>query len=96
MKKYEQTLKDVLQEMIDGSGKMKVKLHQTKINTVWPQLMGTTIANYTKEIKLYNNKLFLTINSAPLKQELSYSKHKIINMLNEELGEEYIKEVVLR
>lgn len=96
MKKYEQSLKDVLKDMINDSGKMKQKLFQTKVSTSWGQLMGTTIAAYTKEIKIHNNKLYLTINSAPLRQELSYSKDKIINILNEELGEEYIQEVILR
>ena len=96
MKKYEQSLGDVLKEMVNESGKMKQKLFQTKVNTVWGKLMGTTIATYTKEIKVYNNKLYITIDSAPLRQELTYSKEKIITMLNAELGEEYLQEVILR
>lgn len=96
MKKYEQTLADVLKDMINDSGKMKQKLFQTKVSTHWGALMGTTIAAYTKEIKVHNNKLYLTIDSAPLRQELSYSKEKIIDILNEALGEEYLQEVILR
>ena len=38
--------------------------------------MGKAIANYTKDIKLRKNKLYLTIESAPLKQELSFGKEK--------------------
>ncbi|MFK7935036.1 MAG: DUF721 domain-containing protein [Saprospiraceae bacterium] len=96
MKKYEQSLGDVLKDMLNDSGKMKHKLFQTKVRTAWGKLMGTTIAAYTSDIKLRDNKLYLTINSAPLRQELAYSKEKIINILNEELGEMYIKEVILR
>jgi len=33
---------------------------------------------------------------APLKQELSYSKDKIIKLVNEMLGEQVVREVVIR
>jgi len=33
---------------------------------------------------------------APLKQELSYSKDKIIKLVNEMLGENAVKEVMIR
>jgi hypothetical protein len=42
------------------------------------------------------NVLYLSIISAPLKQELSYSKDKIKAMINRELGEEYLEDVVIR
>jgi hypothetical protein len=40
--------------------------------------------------------LYLTILSAPLKHELSYAKDKIRDLINEELGESYIQDVVIR
>jgi hypothetical protein len=40
--------------------------------------------------------LYLQILSAPLKHELSFAKDKIRALLNEHLGEEFIKEVVIR
>ncbi|MEO1434926.1 MAG: hypothetical protein AAFV80_05275 [Bacteroidota bacterium] len=36
------------------------------------------------------------LESAALRQELSYGRDKIKKVLNEELGEEYIKEVIIR
>jgi hypothetical protein len=58
--------------------------------------MGKTISTYTSNISVRKNVLYLTILSAPLKQELSYAKDKIKLRLNEELGEEFIREVVIR
>ncbi|MEL7021647.1 MAG: DUF721 domain-containing protein [Bacteroidota bacterium] len=95
MKKYEQTLGDVLKEMLNDSSKMKQRLYQAKANTAWSKLMGATIANYTSEVKLRDHKLYLRVQSAPLRQELSFAKEKIIRLINAELGEEYITEVVL-
>lgn len=94
-KTNEQSLKDVLKNLVE-TYRLKSKLNQTRISTIWEKLMGKSISTYTKEIKVRKNKLYLTIESAPLRQELSFGKDKIRNMLNEELGEEYIHEVIIR
>lgn len=94
-KTNEQSLKDVLKDLVE-TYRLKSKLNQTRINSIWEQLMGKSISNYTKEIKVRKNKLYLTIESASLRQELSFGKDKIRQMLNEELGEEFIQEVIIR
>ncbi len=91
----ETTLKEALKAMIDHY-RLKGKLNQNRIKSLWTQLMGPSISGYTKDIRLYKNKLFITIDSASLRQELSYGREKIKKMLNEELGEEYIEEVIIR
>ncbi|MCB9297795.1 MAG: DUF721 domain-containing protein [Lewinellaceae bacterium] len=89
------TLKQALQAMIEHY-RLRGKLNQSRIKSLWAQLMGPSIAGYTKEIRLSKNKLYITIESAPLRQELSYGREKIRKMLNEKLGGEYIEEVVIR
>jgi hypothetical protein len=89
------SLKDALKEMLEVY-RLKAKLNQTKINAVWIKLMGTSINKYTREIKLRRNKLYITIESASLRQELSYGKEKIIKIINDELGEDYIEDVIIR
>lgn len=89
------SLKDALKEMLEVY-RLKAKLNQTKINAVWAKLMGTAISRYTSEIKLRRNKLYITIDSASLRQELSFGKEKILKIINEELGENYIEEVIIR
>ncbi len=89
------SLKDALKEMLEVY-RLKAKLNQTKINAVWIKLMGTSINKYTREIKLRRNKLYITIESASLRQELSFGKEKIIKIINEELGENYIEDVIIR
>lgn len=96
MKKYEQSLGDVLKEMVNNSAKMKKKLMQTRIRNLWGELMGTTINNYTRELRFAKGKLYISIDPAPLKQELSYGREKIKKMLNEELGEGVVTDVIIR
>jgi Dna[CI] antecedent, DciA len=95
MKRHnDQSLKDILLLLV-GSGKMKPKLNEAKIQQVWKENMGTTINAYTKSIAVHRNILYITIESSPLKQELFYGRDKIKDMMNDELGEVYIKEVMI-
>lgn len=95
MKKYnDQKLKDVLAEMYN-SRRLKPKLDQLKVKTIWKNMMGPSINKYTREVSLRKGKLMVQIDSAPLKQELSYGKEKIIKMMNEEIGEKVVEQVVI-
>ena len=94
-KNHDEPIKNILKQFVE-SRQIKPNLTRTKIVNSWGKLMGTTIANYTKEIYVNKGTLYLYIDSSPLRQELSYSKEKIKNRLNEELGEDYIDKVVIR
>jgi len=89
-------------KLIDAIGKyvnqekIKPKFHQAAINEVWAELMGELVAKYTSSIKVQNNKLILNITSGPLKQELAYNKEKLIALVNEKMGDEYIKDIIIR
>ncbi len=67
-----------------------------QIQEVWGNIMGKTIANYTDKIEIINSTLFISTNVAPLKNELIYQKAKIIERVNEALGERVINEVVVK
>ena len=96
MKKHnDQRIDEVLKNLV-GDYKHKSKLYKNKLATTWETLMGATIAKYTSRISIRNKKLFVTIDSAPLKHELSFAKEKVKSLMNEELGENYIDEVVIR
>jgi hypothetical protein len=56
--------------------------------------MGKGIALKTKEIYFQDKKLFVNLTSAPLKHELIMSKTRVIEMINEEIGRDFIQEVV--
>ncbi len=94
-KSNELSLKEALQQMVDQL-RWKPKLYGVRIEKIWQTSMGPVINSHTRELKVRGRKLFVTIDSAPLKQELSMGRHKILQMMNEGLGEEYLVEVVVR
>jgi hypothetical protein len=91
----EYSLGDALKYFIDHS-RLKGSIQALQIEDVWEQLMGKTIARYTDKISIYGNTLYITTAVAPLKQELLYQKDKILTRVNEALGGNVIKDVVIR
>jgi hypothetical protein len=94
-KKNDLSLSEALQDMIQEY-RLGPQLSESRVKNLWGELMGKTISTYTSNISVRKNILYLTIISAPLKHELSYAKDKIRDLLNTELGEDFIKEVVIR
>ncbi len=86
---------EALQQFLKTS-KLKSGVQALQIKDAWENIMGKTIARYTDKIEIINATLFISTNVAPLKNELIYQKEKIIQRVNEALGEKVIKEVVIR
>ncbi|HBY67804.1 MAG TPA: DUF721 domain-containing protein, partial [Flavobacteriaceae bacterium] len=62
----------------------------------WHAVMGSAISNYTTAIKLDREVLYVQLSSSVLREELSYGKEKILKLVNEELGKDLIKKIILR
>ena len=75
--------------------RLKGSIQALQIEDVWENLMGKTIAKYTDKINIHGTTLYISTAVAPLKQELLYQKEKIIQRVNEALGEKVISEVVI-
>ena len=58
--------------------------------------MGKTVSRYTDKLQIVNDTLFITTHVAPLKQELNFQKEKIIQRVNEALGQKVIKQIVVQ
>ena len=84
-------LNEILQSKLLNSG-----ITFVRINELWQELMGVNMTHYTEKIILKGNTLFVSLNNAALREELSYGKEKIIKMMNEQLGNEVIEKIVLR
>jgi hypothetical protein len=91
----EYSLQEAMQQFLKNS-RLKNGIQAVKIEEIWEQIMGKTIAKYTEKIQIIGTTLFITSNVAPLKNELLYQKEKIIERINEAMGEKVIKDVVVR
>ncbi len=86
----EELMKNVIEE-----NKLKKGLTQLSLEEAWAKLMGNGVVSYTQSVELSGKTLVVKLNSSVLREELSYGKEKIMNLLNEELGEPLISRVLL-
>jgi hypothetical protein len=88
----EAPLKDVIEKLMKAyrlDGKMK----ELDIIDAWPEMMGIAVSNRTKNITIKNKTLFLTMDSAVMRDELLHGKQIIIQRINEKAGCELINDV---
>ncbi len=93
--KEESTLGDVIKDFIEAN-RLQKGLDKISVKEAWHAVMGSAISNYTTAIKLDREVLYVQLSSSVLREELSYGKEKIIKLVNEELGKDLIKKIVLR
>jgi len=86
---------EALQEFIKAN-KLGKGMDRVNVKEAWVKLMGNGVNNYTTAVELRNDTLFVSLSSSVLREELSHGKSRIIVMLNEELGKELVKKMVLR
>ncbi|SHI33056.1 DUF721 domain-containing protein [Algibacter luteus] len=89
------SIQDALKEFVE-TNKLQKGLNKVNVAEAWAKLMGNGVNNYTTAVNLERETLHVQLSSSVLREELSYGKEKIITMLNEELGKEIIKKLILR
>ena len=86
---------EALNEFIQKN-KLQKGIDKVDAKEAWAKLMGNGVNNYTTHVELKNDTLFVSLSSSVLRQELSMGTSKIIALLNEELGKDLIRKLVLR
>jgi len=89
------SMQEAMEQFLRQS-RLKNGIQAVRIESVWEEMMGKTIAKYTEKIQIINQTLFITTSVAPLKNELLYQKETIIQRINEMMGEKVIREVVVK
>ena len=89
------SIQEAMKEFLKQS-RLKNGIQAVQIEEVWENIMGKTIAKYTYKIQISGSTIFISTTVAPLKNELIFQKEKIIERVNEALGEKLIKEIVVR
>jgi predicted nucleic acid-binding Zn ribbon protein len=87
---------DSLLEQFVKANRLEKGLAEYRLMKSWKDLLGITVAKKTKSLKIQNRKLFVTLHSSVVANELSLIKESLIPKLNEAAGMDVIDDVVLR
>jgi hypothetical protein len=89
----DKSLKEAIEQMLQVY-KIKRKYDETGIKASWPELVGKSVANRTKEIYIHDKKLFLRIESSVIKNELLLMRAQIIEKINAEAKGVLVEEII--
>ncbi len=93
-KRNEQSLGDAIGHLIDATG-MREKMDELDITAAWDEVVGGMIARHTVTVRLRRGRLVVKVDSAPLRQELTYMREALKEILNRRAGRAVIREIVL-
>ncbi len=90
-----QSLSEVLKEYI-AQNRIEKKLKEVDVVQGWENLLGKTIAAYTKNIYIRNGNLFVEISSAVVKNELFMMREEICRRINENAGQQIVSKIIFK
>lgn len=93
-RKEAQSLDSIIAEWIRANGLEKPMLEH-RVVAHWADILGPTIARYSRDIEVKDGMLRVRITNAALKQELFEQRFRLIQKLNEAVGGEAIKDIRL-
>ena len=88
-------LKNIIESFVEQDS-ISDGIFNIKIQKAWENAVEKKILDYTKEIYVKGEILYIKVSNPILKQEILYSKQKVINLINEELEKDLIKKIVLK
>ena len=96
MKRKEiQKIDSLLQSFVKTSN-LEKGLAEYRLIKSWKDLLGITVSKKTKSLYIRNRKLFVTLHSSVVRNELEMIKDTIIPRLNEAAGFDVIDDIVLK
>jgi len=87
------TIADAIGQLLD-TYRIRAQFDESSLVAFWGKIMGQTIASRTTNLYIKEKKLFLQIDSAPLRNELVIAKSKLIQTINKEFEHEMIEDIV--
>jgi predicted nucleic acid-binding Zn ribbon protein len=86
-------LKNELDNFMNYIG-LDSKMQELHILNVWSECVGEAIAKYSSPQEIRKNKLFVKVENAAWRYELSLNKAGIIEKLNIKLKKKLIKDII--
>ncbi len=80
-KSNEILLKDAISAFLKDNN-LESKLNETRIISSWEEVVGKLISRHTNQMYIKDRTLFVKVDSAALREELSFQRSKLVKKLN--------------
>ena len=88
-----ESLGNILKQFVQEN-RLERKLSEVDIIDSWQEIMGRTVASYTRDLRITNGILFVRTSSPILRNELLMMKSEIIRRMNEHAGSPVIHQII--
>lgn len=85
-------IRDIILKNLREQG-LETPLLQKRLIDSWPEVMGQGIANYTGDVYIRNQTLFVKLKNPALRSELSLQRQDIVRRLNSHVGSQVIADI---
>ena len=85
-------IRDIILKNLREQG-LETPLLQKRLIDSWSEVMGQLIANYTDDLYIRNQTLFVKLKNPALRSELSLQRQDIVRRLNSHVGSQVIADL---
>lgn len=89
------SISEILRETCREEG-LETPLNEYRLIQAWGQLLGSSVRNYTKNLFIKNQILYVTLTSSVLRQELMMNRRTLVHRLNEHVKAQVITNIIFR
>lgn len=75
---------------------LETPLNEYRLIKAWSQVLGENVKNYTGEMYIKNQILYVHVTSSVLRQELMMNRKNLVRRLNEHVKAQVITEIILK
>ena len=90
-----QSLGSVIQDWLRANN-LEEKVQEHSVPLYWEEIVGESVARHARVERVDKGKMFVTVESATWRVEVALRREEIRRKLNERLGAEVVKEVIVR
>ena len=93
-RRNERTMQEAIDGLVDAYG-LREKLDEQAVASLWDELAGGMVAKHTVAVKLRKGTLHIKVDSAPLRQELTFMRDGLKATINGRLGRPVVEDIRL-
>ncbi len=75
---------------------LETPLNEYRLINAWGEVLGEAVNSYTKELRIYNQVLYVTLTSSVVRHELFMNRKSLVRKLNEHVKANVITNIVFR
>ncbi|MCD7933295.1 MAG: DUF721 domain-containing protein [Tannerellaceae bacterium] len=91
-----QKLGEVIRDFFEDNTELYEKMMAIRIQRAWGEVLGPMVMQYTRNLYVRDDVLFVSLTSSVLRSELSMCEDRLLKSLNDYAGSTVIRKIVIR